>query len=281
MLVNELEQSVLEQQMKHDAQDHKKNTLEIKQTPADEIMDDDESKAGTLEFSKVLNRGGLSVGLGMTIREWNGCIFVHALVCNDGTRVHSYSDDAAKKALAAGPDQMGPAFMEGILPGDRILGINGVPLLQWQVVPGSSSSRSGQYNNATSQDQQSGNAISSHDILKSAAECLMKAPDPVVIHLRRTHYPRRKYFENEQQDNQDDPLQSSTSDDMRTSSGDDLVGQNESTQLNEREATSSARASKRRGRKETVELPIHPFAKALSKRNLLQNPAGKCFYTVR
>eukprot|EP00550_Attheya_septentrionalis_P008202 CAMPEP_0198297898 /NCGR_PEP_ID=MMETSP1449-20131203/38765_1 /TAXON_ID=420275 /ORGANISM="Attheya septentrionalis, Strain CCMP2084" /LENGTH=1294 /DNA_ID=CAMNT_0043999003 /DNA_START=98 /DNA_END=3982 /DNA_ORIENTATION=+ len=269
MLVNELEQTVLEQQMKHDAQDHEKNTLEIKQTPVDEIMDDDESKAGTLEFSKVLNRGGLSVGLGMTIREWNGCIFVHALVCNDGTRVYSYSDDAAKKALAAGPDQMGPAFMEGILPGDRILGINGVPLLQWQVVPGSIST----------QEQQSGNAISSHDILKSAAECLMKAPDPVVIHLRRTHYPRRKYFENEQQDNPDDPLQSSTSDDMPTSSGDDLVGLNESTQLDEQEATSSARASKRRGRKETVELPIHPFAKALSKRNLLQNPADEMAVT--
>ena len=102
-----------------------------------------ERNAGRAKQNKTNNFSGGS--LGMTLRQYEGVVCVHAL--------------SSSKTLTDDVVWSGPAYDAGIRVGDEILGVNG------GAVPDSGSDAEG--------------------ILPFVVEMLRTTPDPVVIHLRR------------------------------------------------------------------------------------------------
>jgi len=88
-------------------------------------------------FTRAIERDG-TVGLGMSLREYDGCVYVQALLQNDGSRAEDESAYSEVIKQAA----MGPAYKSGLLPGDRLLGLNGRPFLNGRMAATSSSSSS-------------------------------------------------------------------------------------------------------------------------------------------
>lgn len=132
-LVKEMEQRVVKQHTDH---------LDILGRPTIYSLDEK-------VYTRVLIREP-EVGLGMTLCEQDGCIWVHSLVGRDGSRWHMKPPD----------DELGgPSLCAGIRPGDWLLGVQGNALL-----PSPTGS-----------------------LLNHAVSAIRYAPDPVVLHLR--HFP--------------------------------------------------------------------------------------------
>lgn len=221
-----------------------------------------------MDFTKVLERD-IEVGLGMTICEYNGFIFVHALLSHDGTRIFEWEGTAPGAGTA-----MGPAFKEGIRPGDQILGLNGMAFLQWQVT------------GAVDASGECGES-SSTEVLKSAVAMIANAPDPVVIHLRRSSRQNKGKPQQRVYDNPEDDLcaefptkqklsynstLSSLRGDVDVSPGQQPpVARPQSTKPNGIE--SQGHMQERKGEQNRpTDADVHPLARALSARGLLQSP---------
>ena len=133
LLVNRLEEQVLEQHLAH--QDFSGAPVDL--------------SASEGCHSKIIHRDVQS-GLGMTLCEDGGRVWIHSLLGRDGSRWF-----VAPPASEEG----GPAMTAGVVPGDWLLGINGQALLS---LP-------------------SGHKTLLHD----AVSVIHYSADPIVLHLRR------------------------------------------------------------------------------------------------
>lgn len=133
LLVSRLEEQVLEQHLAH--QDFSGLPVEI--------------SANQSCYSTVVFRD-MNTGLGMTLCEERGRVWVHSLLGRDGSRwcvAPPVSDDGT------------PAMVAGVLPGDWLLGINGQALLK--------------------------RPPEGKTVLHDAVTAIQYSADPIVLHLRR------------------------------------------------------------------------------------------------
>ena len=133
LIVRRLEEQVLEQHLAH--QDFSGLPVEI--------------STGQCCYSKVVFRD-VHTGLGMTLCEEGGRVWVHSLLGRDGSRWF---------VAPPIPDDGAPAMAAGVLPGDWLLGINGKAILQRP--PGGKT------------------------VLYDAVTAIQYSADPIVLHLRR------------------------------------------------------------------------------------------------
>ena len=119
------------------------------------------SKVSYVDFTVALTREH-PFGLGFTIREQQGIIYVLSLVEKQHQPIAFH--------VNVPTESIGPAQRAGILPGDCVLGVNGVSFLSM-------------YNMETLRHYDELNR--SRIILKQAGEAIVKTPDPVVLHFRR------------------------------------------------------------------------------------------------
>ncbi|KAL7552984.1 hypothetical protein ACHAWF_016220 [Thalassiosira exigua] len=118
-------------------------------------------------FSRVIERDP-HVGLGMSLREFGGCVYVQALLRTDGLRIEG--DGGMRKD----DEKAGPAVRAGLLVGDRLLGLNGRPFLKGRLANREAPSQIG-----------SERSTSSEEILKSVGDAISNAKSPMVLHVQR------------------------------------------------------------------------------------------------
>jgi len=145
-------------------------------------------------------------GLGMQLREWQGYIFVQSLTCPNanvnvnanangpngnnvnananGNRNRIANEESYQMALKSGIEwkEFGAAFEAGVMPGDQILGVNGLPLLRWGARR-SEGTGAGSGNVSSSGGHRV--TMSSKDVLIAAARMIRASGDPIVLHLLR------------------------------------------------------------------------------------------------
>ena len=138
-------------------------------------------------FTKVIHRDP-NVGLGMTLREYNGCVYIQALLRMDGSKIELRRHDSDMISFRE-PNNGGPGSRAGLLPGDRILGLNGQPFLQGRL--------------ATDTDDidlkitgsfkvQSKQIPTSEEILKSVGDVVSCACSPMAVHIQRVDEDERE-----------------------------------------------------------------------------------------
>ena len=155
-VVSDLHRNVLRQHSNHDA-----------------IMGLHKNIDKQIEISAVFSRDRY-VGLGMQVQERNGCVWVQALICHNGTRISSEETYVAFLEQSNAVDEMGPAFKAGVKPGDRILGVNEIPFLQWELA------KVFPYDAIQSHQRKSQYFYSSSEILASVADAIKNTDDPIV-----------------------------------------------------------------------------------------------------
>eukprot|EP00592_Proboscia_alata_P003205 CAMPEP_0194376282 /NCGR_PEP_ID=MMETSP0174-20130528/24705_1 /TAXON_ID=216777 /ORGANISM="Proboscia alata, Strain PI-D3" /LENGTH=1046 /DNA_ID=CAMNT_0039156867 /DNA_START=85 /DNA_END=3225 /DNA_ORIENTATION=+ len=148
------------------------------------------SLSKSTNFTRVIYRDS-AVGLGMTVRERGGLIYVHALICHDGPRLYeenhgidgimnqdkdwcqmkrfdsSQKEEPTINEVTGEPNaKKGPAQLAGILPGDRILGVSGQAF-------------------QSSPLTMETNEVTVTNALKIAVSTIQNTADPVILHLNR------------------------------------------------------------------------------------------------
>lgn len=131
MMMNQMEQQVLQQHRQYQ---------ETRGRAVAYPLDDE------FCYTRSITRD-VRIGLGMTLCEEGGCIWVHSLLGKDGTRWFCTPPDT---------DSGGPALQAGIQPGDWVLGIQGEALLP----------------------------TNHKHFLRHAVSSVNYADDPVVLHLQ-------------------------------------------------------------------------------------------------
>lgn len=119
-------------------------------------------------FTRTIERDA-KVGLGMSLREYDGCVYIQALLQQDGSRLEENRPNKEKDCNTTA----GPAFRSGLLPGDRLLGLNGLSFLKGRLVDHDGSSNLSQ------------TRLSSEEVLKSVGDALSNAESPMVLHIHR------------------------------------------------------------------------------------------------
>lgn len=107
-------------------------------------------------------------GFGFQLGELDKNIYINALKSKNDSRIDSMDayNSAVESLLSF--DSFGPAFVSGLKPGDRILGVNGIPFLNSAI---SSSTNYGKEN--------------SKDMLNFAVECIRKSTHHLIVHIIR------------------------------------------------------------------------------------------------
>ncbi len=156
-------------------------------------------------FSRILERHS-HCGLGMSLREYNGCVYIQGLLRLDGSRMieeegeeslllldqhqrsHQQNHKQQQQRLQDTMKQGGPAYKAGLRPGDRLLGLNGRPFLKGVKVPELSSSSSSSVSNCSNivQTHNNINKIDDpEDVLRSVGDAISSSKSPLVIHIQR------------------------------------------------------------------------------------------------
>ena len=176
------------------------------------------------------------IGLGMSLREYDGCIYVQAVLRNDGKRIDDFTINI---------DDGGPAYIAGMRPGDRLMGVNSSPFLRERCVSSVDGNMS--IEGKSSSDQ----------ILKSVGDAISRASAPLVIHFQRERSERILSLIR-----QDATISTTRQTNMDTAG----ITKQQSTSIRQNgyHIESSTLQSKPAGPY------IHPFAKALSKRSIIQ-----------
>jgi len=152
--IRDLEQKIIQCHLNNDT----KNV-----TP---LMQDEETASRQVRcVTRVIHDKDPKVGLGMSLREYNGCIYVQAVLRRDGTRIDDFNN----------AHNSGPAFAAGLRPGDRLLGLNGTSFLRGKLA--SPSDDILQLSTLTIEME-----APSEKILKSVGDMISRAAVPLVIH---------------------------------------------------------------------------------------------------
>ena len=147
---------------------------------SEQIISSSSSLLTSESFSRVLHRDS-RCGLGMSLREYDGCVYIQALLRLDGSRMEfgtdeHNSDNKSNNNNLDEEDEKSPAFAAGLSPGDRLLGLNGRPFLKGIKVPDLSSP------SVSSCDHI---AADPDDVLRSVGDAISSANSPLVIHVQR------------------------------------------------------------------------------------------------
>ena len=141
-------------------------------------------------FSRILHRHS-RCGLGMSLREYDGCVYIQALLRLDGSRMEfgTAENDPDEEHVGSGnsryennnnnlndQDAKSPAYAAGLRPGDRLLGLNGRPFLKGIKVPDLRSA------SVSSSDHM---AVDPDDVLRSVGDAISSAKSPLVLHIQR------------------------------------------------------------------------------------------------
>ncbi|KAL7484943.1 hypothetical protein ACHAW6_010559 [Cyclotella cf. meneghiniana] len=201
-------------------------------------------------LTKVLHRDP-KVGLGMSLRGYDGCVYVQAVLRRDGTRMDDFEEQSS---AADGNSEGGPAFIAGLRPGDRLLGLNGRPFLKGRLAANIplDGGRDGSLSFTLPME------ASPEDVLKSVGDEISRAPSPLVIHFQKM--------------NNEWTVSSRTEQDQRNAQSRTTATQKQSPKRPLRTSSSMSQNGNRMNAqppKPTAPY-IHPFARALSKRNLIQ-----------
>jgi hypothetical protein len=160
-------------------------------------------------FSRILERHS-HCGLGMSLREYNGCVYIQGLLRLDGSRMMIEDEEGEESLLLLDQKQQhrqhkqqqqqqqqrqdtmkqgGPAYKAGLRPGDRLLGLNGHPFLKGVKVPELSSSSSvgnSSSNIVQTHNNNNNNTIDDpEDVLRSVGDAISSSKSPLVIHIQR------------------------------------------------------------------------------------------------
>eukprot|EP00985_Skeletonema_marinoi_P027306 scaffold22202_cov80-Skeletonema_marinoi.AAC.1 len=134
-------------------------------------------------FSRILQRDS-RCGLGMSLREYDGCVYIQALLRLDGSRMEfdnnggddDYDFNSNSNNNLSEEDAKSPAYAAGLHPGDRLLGLNGRPFLKGIKVPDLSSA------SVSSSDHI---AADPEDVLRSVGDAISSAKSHLVLHIQR------------------------------------------------------------------------------------------------
>eukprot|EP00985_Skeletonema_marinoi_P027305 scaffold22201_cov99-Skeletonema_marinoi.AAC.2 len=136
-------------------------------------------------FSRMLQRDS-RCGLGMSLREYDGCVYIQALLRLDGSRMefdnnggdddYDFNSSSNVNNNLSEEDAKSPAYAAGLHPGDRLLGLNGRPFLKGIKVPDLSSA------SVSSSDHI---AADPEDVLRSVGDAISSAKSPLVLHIQR------------------------------------------------------------------------------------------------
>lgn len=130
------------------------------------LMQDEATASRQLScVTRVIHDKDPKVGLGMSLREYNGCVYVQAVLRRDGTQIDDFNN----------AHNCGPAYAAGLRPGDRLLGLNGIPFLR-----GKLASRSDDLLQLSTLAID--NEAPSEKILKSVGDMISQSEVPLVIH---------------------------------------------------------------------------------------------------
>jgi len=214
-------------------------------------------------FTKVINRH-TNIGLGMSLRIYNGCVYIHSLLRLDGSRIEysSRNESCDRISFVQHDDNNGggggPAANVGLLPGDRLLGLNGLPFLKGQLATTTTTDIN---NNDKTTLKITGSAKikqqtkqpSDEEILKSVGELISTSKSPMAVHIQRVEDDREWIL---------DLLNKAHRESFRKKKkSNGTIG----LQNPKRMSSSNTTKPKKRGPK------IHPFAKALSKRSIIKS----------
>lgn len=127
-------------------------------------------------FTRLIDRDP-HVGLGMTLRECDGCTYIHELLRRDG----SLLDEGGNKHV----NDAGPASLAGLLPGDRLLGLNGQPFCKGRLATDDAVlTNNGRIDLPQAQ-------VSSDELLKSVGDAIHNSMSPMALHIQRLSATRR------------------------------------------------------------------------------------------
>lgn len=108
-------------------------------------------------------------GFGIQLGEWDKHIYINALKCPNGSSIETIEAYSSALESVATWDSFGPAFINGLKPGDRILGVNGIPFL-----------KSGIYSSYTNYSRKKSN-----EMVNFAVECIQNSSSHLVVHVIR------------------------------------------------------------------------------------------------
>lgn len=203
------------------------------------------------------------VGLGVTVRETTrGRVRVSALVRQDGTRCLDASRSDARNPHA------GPAEAAGVRPGDRVLGLRGEAFLSEDA---SSETEDGARDDADVAEEDAPESSSEtnrleEDLLRTAAHAMLHAFDPVVLHLYREDDKGKEKYKDTTR-----PPPSSSSSSLEKGESTVPPSQTEPTSSYNAPPSSRSRPAP----------AVHPFAKALTRRGLLNSPSDESIVTMQ
>ncbi|KAL7542833.1 hypothetical protein ACHAXR_012141 [Thalassiosira sp. AJA248-18] len=191
-------------------------------------------------FTRVIERDS-KVGLGMSLREYDGCVYIQALLRLNGSRLE-------EDGMNENDHLAGPAYRARLLNGDRLLGLNGQPFLKGRLAT------HGKYQVASSSDE----------VLKSVGDVISTAKSPMALHIQREsdRQPiltllRELQIESNEKKNNNVPMSKNSKSPPRRA----LSAPIKPAKLNLHDKQPKTFS------KGPI---IHPFAKAMAERNLIQ-----------
>jgi hypothetical protein len=130
-------------------------------------------------YTRVIERDP-KLGLGMSLREYDGCIYVQALLQRDG----SWVKENGFVGGTAGVDA-GPGARAGILPGDRLLGLNGRPFLKGRLASDYKDAVSNNNGGRSNSQYSAHGKPTSEEVMASVRDAISNATSPIVLHIQR------------------------------------------------------------------------------------------------
>ena len=119
------------------------------------------------------------VGLGMTLRVCDGCTYIHELLRRDGSRLEEGGNIHV--------DDAGPAYVAGLKPGDRLLGLNGQRFRTVRLATNDDAVLENIGRIDLPQAQ-----VSPDELLKSIGDAIHNSISPMALHIQRLPAARRK-----------------------------------------------------------------------------------------
>lgn len=192
-----------------------------------------------------------NLGLGMTLRVWDGCTYIYELLRHDGYELvleEEENEDRNRNEYDGG----GPATTTaGLLTGDRLMGLNGQPFLKGRLATDTAIFQTNNHGRGVELPQAH---LPSDEILKSIRDLVQTSLSPMALHIQRlppTERIRiRSLLVHESRDQLNMPS--------------NIIARHDAPKIIPQTIPDTLLRQQPKGSP-----IIHPFAKALSKRNII------------